>query len=56
MKLLLLLVVLGMTLMPSLAARDERMNNVGRERKFVHHMREKRFNPQPDPPIILEKK
>jgi hypothetical protein len=54
MQLLMLLAVLAAIITPSLAARDERMNNLPGERKFLQHMREKRradeFNPQPDPP------
>ncbi len=42
MQLLMLLAVLAAIITPSLAARDERMNNVPGERKFLQHMREKR--------------
>ncbi len=42
MQLLMLLAVLAAIIMPSLAARDERMNNVQGERKFLQQMRQKR--------------
>ncbi len=42
MQLLMLLAVLAAIIMPSLAARDEHMNNIPGERKFLQHMREKR--------------
>ncbi len=42
MQLLMLLAVLAAMIAPSLAARDERMNNLPGERKFLQHMREKR--------------
>jgi hypothetical protein len=61
MQLLMLLAVLAAIIMPSLAARDEHMNNIAGERKFLQHMREKRralapvdpapFVPQPDIPV-----
>jgi hypothetical protein len=42
MQLLMLLAILAAMITTSLAARDERMNNVPGERKFLQHMREKR--------------
>jgi hypothetical protein len=42
MQLLMLLAILAAMIMPSLAERDERMNNVPGERKFLQQMRQKR--------------
>jgi hypothetical protein len=42
MQLLMLLAVLATMIIPSLAERHERMNNIPEERKFLHHMRLKR--------------
>jgi hypothetical protein len=42
MQLLMLLAILAAMIMPSLAGRDEQMNNVPGERKFLQQMRQKR--------------
>ncbi len=56
MQLLMLLAFLVIMMVPTLAAKDLRMNNIQGEHKFVHDMRLKRFNPQPDPPGNPEKR
>jgi hypothetical protein len=50
MHIIFLLVVLVTICMPSLAENLEHQNNILEELKFLHAIRHKRLNPQPEPP------